>query len=249
MSTPVALQLYTVRDHLRKVGLVPTLERVARMGYAGVEPFGLDPASAELARAACDELGLMLPSLHAPLAAGEKRQEVVDTALALETPRVVASSRPDDVANDEALSRFLERVEEARSVLAEQGVSLGLHNHWWEFEPRAGKVPFDEMLGTLDPDVFFELDVYWAHTAGVAVAPLLAELGDRAPLLHVKDGPARHGEPMVAVGSGSLDIEGIVRAGSAEWLIVELDECATDMFDAVDASIEFLRVSGLGEAS
>ena len=77
-------------------------------------------------------------------------------------------------------------------------------------------------------------------------AALLTELGARAPLLHVKDGPAKQGEPMVAVGSGSLDIQGIVRAGSAEWLIVELDECATDMFEAVEASIRYLEDSGLG---
>lgn len=246
MSTPIALQLYTVRKALRDEGLERTLERVAAMGYAGVEPFGLDPDSARHARAACESLGVRVPSLHAALASGGDSQAVIETALALGTPRVVSSSRPDDVANEGTLSNFLDRIEEARTALGEHGITVGLHNHWWEFEPVEGRVPFDEMRRTLHPGVFFEVDVYWAQTAGVDAAPLLIELGARAPLLHVKDGPAKQGEPMVAVGSGSLDIQGIVRAGSAEWLIVELDECATDMFEAVEASIRYLEDSGLG---
>lgn len=246
MSTPIALQLYTLRNAIREAGTESVLERVARLEYAGVEPFGLNPATAEVARKTCEALNLEVPSLHAPLAAGGDRQTVVETALALGAPRVVSSSRPDDVASEDALSRFLETVEEARAALGEHGISVGLHNHWWEFEPREGQVPFDEMRSALHPDVFFEVDIYWAQTAGVDAAALLADLGARAPLLHVKDGPAKQGEPMVAVGSGSLDIERIVRAGNAEWLIVELDECATDMFEAVEKSVDYLRGSGLG---
>lgn len=247
MSTPIALQLYTLRKALRDEGLEPTLERVARMGYAGVEPFGLDPDSAGRARVACESLGLRVPSLHAPLAAGAESRAAVETALALGTPRVVSSSQPGDVANEGALSNFLDRVEEARTALGEHGITVGLHNHWWEFEPVAGRVPFDVLRERLPADVFFEVDVYWAVTAGIDAATLIADLGERAPLLHVKDGPALQGEPMVAVGDGVLDIERIVRAGSAEWLIVELDECATDMFKAVAQSLDYMRRTGLGE--
>ena len=248
MTAPIALQLYTLRNALRDDGLEPTLDRVARMGYAGVEPFGLDPDSAKRAGVACESLGLRVPSLHAPLASGPESQAVVETALALGTPRVVSSSRPDDVANEGALSRFLDKVEEARMALGEHGIAVGIHNHWWEFEPVEGRVPFDGMRERLPADVFFEVDVYWAATAGIDAATLVADLGERAPLLHVKDGPAKQGEPMVALGSGSLDIEGIVRAGGAEWLIVELDDCATDMFRAVAQSLDYLRRTGLGEA-
>ncbi len=248
MTVPIALQLYTLRADLRASGLEPVLERVAALGYLGVEPFGLDPKSAERTRAACDSLGLAVPSLHAPLAAGEARSAVVETATALGAPRVVASSRPEDVRDEAALGRFVERVLEAHAALAEHGVATGLHNHWWEFEAAGDRVPFAVLRERLPADVFFEVDVYWAKTAGVDAAALVADLGERAPLLHVKDGPARQGEPMVAVGDGALDIERVVRAASAEWLIVELDECATDMFTAVGRSLEYLRRTGLGLA-
>ena len=47
---------------------------------------------------------------------------------------------------------------------------------------------------------------------------------------------------MTAVGAGALDIPAIVATsrGTAEWLIVELDACATDMLTAVKASYQYL---------
>lgn len=104
------------------------------------------------------------------------------------------------------------------------------------------------MLELLDPAIFFEVDVYWVKTAGLDPAKVLTEIGERSPLLHIKDGPARQGLPMVAVGEGSLEIPKIIAAKETEteWLIVELDECATDMLDAVRASYLYLTENGLG---
>ena len=68
------------------------------------------------------------------------------------------------------------------------------------------------------------------------------ELGKRAPLLHLKDGPAVKGKPMLAAGQGVMDFEAILQASrnNAEWLIVEMDECATDMLVAVEESYQYL---------
>ena len=52
---------------------------------------------------------------------------------------------------------------------------------------------------------------------------------------------------MTAVGSGSMDIPAVVNAAtSAEWLVVELDRCDTDMIAAVKGSIDYLTSKGLG---
>jgi hypothetical protein len=47
---------------------------------------------------------------------------------------------------------------------------------------------------------------------------------------------------MTAVGDGVLDVPGIIAAGegNTEWLIVELDRCASDMLTAVDKSQKYL---------
>jgi sugar phosphate isomerase/epimerase len=47
---------------------------------------------------------------------------------------------------------------------------------------------------------------------------------------------------MTAVGEGTVDMPAVLEAAQAhaEWLIVELDECATDMMEAVDKSYRYL---------
>jgi sugar phosphate isomerase/epimerase len=71
---------------------------------------------------------------------------------------------------------------------------------------------------------------------------VIKELGKRAPLLHIKDGPCEQGKPMTAVGKGKMDFPPILKvANFAEWLIVELDSCATDMLEAVKESLTYLK--------
>jgi sugar phosphate isomerase/epimerase len=103
------------------------------------------------------------------------------------------------------------------------------------------------MLELLDPSVMFEIDTYWVKTAGLDPAEIIRKLGNRVNLLHLKDGPAAIEPPQVALGEGVMDIPAAVNAAeSAEWLIVELDHCATDMLEAVDKSYQYLVNEGLG---
>ena len=68
-------------------------------------------------------------------------------------------------------------------------------------------------------------------------------------LVHVKDGPAdptHRDAPQLAVGTGRVDVEGALGAADAvEWHIVELDSCATDMLEALTASLRYLVDRGL----
>lgn len=86
--------------------------------------------------------------------------------------------------------------------------------------------------------------------AGHAPADIVRALGARAPMLHIKDGPAvfrdnlalDNPDPMTAVGRGTQDFPAVVRAanGNTEWMIVEMDKTATDVFGALQDSYDFL---------
>lgn len=84
---PVGLQLYTVRDALN-LDLEGTARRVADIGYAGVEPFGLNPDSAPAMRDLCDDLGLAIPIMHVPMPISDRRAEAIGTVLAQGTSRI-----------------------------------------------------------------------------------------------------------------------------------------------------------------
>ena len=134
----------------------------------------------------------------------------------------------------------------------DNGLRFGLHNHWWEYRNRVGgRYVFEVLLEEIDPDIFFEVDTYWVKVAGHDPAAIVRRLGARAQLLHIKDGPARYNDtlaidnpdPMTAVGKGTQNFPAIVRAsnGHADWLVVEMDRTATDVFDALRESVDYLR--------
>jgi hypothetical protein len=57
------------------------------------------------------------------------------------------------------------------------------------------------------------------------------------------------GEPMTAVGRGEVDVGAALTAGEhREWHVIELDECATELFEAVGESARWLVDLGFSSA-
>lgn len=246
-AAEAALQLYTVREALAD-DFDGVVRRIADIGYAGVEPalglLGVTPAEAgKLFK----KLGVQVPSAHTPLPIGTEEDVVLEAVEALDCRRIVSGKGPESFQTLDQIRSTCDLFNQAHAIAQANGLSFGIHNHWWEFEEVEGRYPYRVLLEHLDPGIFFEIDTYWVRTAGLDPAEVVKEFGGRASLLHIKDGPAVKGAPHVAVGQGVLDVPGIVRAseGRAEWLIVELDECATDMMEAVEKSYRYLVEGGL----
>lgn len=239
---PIAVQLYSLREALA-ADARGTIERVAEMGYDGVEPFGLTPESARVQKALFDEFGLRVCSVHAPLHVAAKADTVLQVADILDCDRVVSGYGPEDFATLEGVARCCDGFNRAQELAARHGLRYGVHNHWWEFEPVEGRLPYRRMLDALDPAVFYQLDVYWVQAAGLDPHDVIAELDTKADMFHLKDGSTHKDDPMTALGTGAVDIAGIVAATrpTAHWWIVELDRCATDMFTAVADSLTYLE--------
>src|SRR5215207_4509901 len=251
MTTPIALQLYTLRDLLAR-DYEGTVRKVADMGYLGVETanlFGDSPASAAKL---FNELGLEVSSAHGVLPLGDKKQEVIDTMSVLNCKRLILPwQQPELFQSLDGIKKVCDSLNEASPVAKANGFQVGYHNHWFEYEILENRIPMDIMLEHLDPDVFLEVDVYWVQTAGQDPVQVIRWLGSRAPLLHIKDGRCQIEEPMTALGEGVVDIPGVVAAGTAstEWLIVELDRCETDMLEAVRKSYQYLVRKGLARGN
>ena len=245
---PISIQLYTLRDESAK-DFFGVLRTLAEIGYAGVETAGLHGKSpAEVARVVSD-LGLKVSSAHVGLPTRENISELADTAGALGYNLLVGGFGPDDFATLDLTRASADKFQAAAELAREQGLQFGIHNHWWEFHTIDGKLVYDILLEAA-PAAFSELDVYWVKVGGQDPAAIVAANKSRLPLLHIKDGPAVKDQPMTAVGSGTLDIPSIIKAADPEvlqWLVVELDACATDMTEAVRQSYAYLSVNGLGQ--
>src|SRR5690606_26338711 len=123
-----------------------------------------------------------------PLPEGDKRDTVLDTVFTLGAPSAICSLGRTEFEDLSSVKRAVDRFAAAHTVSRAAGRRFGVHNHWWEYEPVNGTYPYKTLVSRLEPDVFFEVDVYWVQTSGLDPVAVLKELGPRAPLLHVKDG-------------------------------------------------------------
>jgi sugar phosphate isomerase/epimerase len=242
MTADVSIQLYTLREEAA-VDFRAVLARLGAIGYVGVELAGFNGLTPAELRSTLDDAGLVLSSAHVGLAKPDDFETSLDDHQALGCDTVVIPMlAPQAFADLDAIRTAADRINQANERVRARGLTLGYHNHFWELPAVDGRPALLHLFDLVDDTVFAEVDIYWARVGGVDPAELVAELGDRAALLHVKDGPASDpADAMVAVGDGAIDIAGvIVAAPAARWHIVELDRCETDMFDAVERSYHYL---------
>jgi len=247
MTAPIALQLYSVRDVMAREGFEKVVRQVADMGYVGVEPAGFPGTTPQKAGQLFAQLGLEVPSAHVALPLGEDKQPVLDTMAAIGCKRIVSGKGPDDFKTMDLIAQTCDQFNQSAAVAAEHGMQFVIHNHWWEYEKLGQRYVYEIMLEQLDPSILFEIDTYWVQAAGRDPAQVVEQFGPRAPLLHLKDGSTVKSDPMTAIGDGVLDFPRIIEAAGdhVEWLIVELDRCATDMVEAVAQSYRYLVGEGL----
>jgi sugar phosphate isomerase/epimerase len=242
MSMPPAVNLWTVRDQLA-ADRRATLHRLADLGYSAVEPFEATEDPAGL-RAITDDLGLTICSAHSHRLLEPDPAEVLESVATLGTDLAIVPSglTEDAFAGHEALKRTADTLNVLAGRAAEYGIKLGYHNYWWEFESEIqGRHAAEVLADLLAPDVFFEIDTYWAALGGADVPGVVTRLGDRVRALHLKDGPIAKGAAHTALGRGEMPTAGILAAAPAGTLrIVELQTCDGDVFEALADSRAFL---------
>lgn len=246
MTAPIALQLYTVREELAK-DFRGTIQKVAEMGYIGVETYGFSNVSVEEAMAILREHDLKVIGCHSAAPLGENKAKIIHAMNVYGNPPLIIPWQPPELfGSKEGLETLANTLREALLVATENGFKLGYHNHHAEVNLIDGKPALAILKEMVSQEIIFEIDTYWVQTGGYDAAKLVQEFGKQASLLHIKDGPCLRGEPMTAVGEGVMNFDEIVdaSAGNADWMIVELDACATDMLEAVGKSYQYLIQKG-----
>ncbi|MEN6371788.1 MAG: sugar phosphate isomerase/epimerase [Armatimonadota bacterium] len=247
---PISIQLYTVRDAAAQ-DFPGTLKKIAEIGYKGVEFAGLHGHKPSEIAMLVQDLGLQVSSSHTALPTKENLTELLDVELALGNKRVISGFGPDRFTSVDACKKAAEEFNTACELVKPYGLTYGMHNHWAEFASVDGKRVYDILMEEA-PEMFSELDVYWAAYGKSDPVQVINEYKSRMPILHIKDGTLKENAPHLAVGDGVLDILAIIGAADPnvlDWLIVELDSFDGDMLDAVKKSYDYLTSSGLAEGN
>lgn len=241
---PIAVQLYSVHEDCAQ-DLPGTLGRIARMGYAGVEFAGFHGYSAQELRKILDDLGLEVAGSHVP----------IPTLLADDLPATVEFNRtlgnkylivpglpPEYQGSAEAWRRAAETLDGIAERLTEHGMWTGYHNHFHEFKPVEGIVPFDYLFAHTREAVCLQADTGNAMAGGADVIPYIKRYKGRSRTVHVKEHSNTNEKPLI--GEGDVNWQELFAVcesvGGTEWYIVEEEKHPVPPMESIARSLENL---------
>jgi sugar phosphate isomerase/epimerase len=253
----VGLQLYTVRD-LMKGDFDGTIAKVAQIGYKEVEFAGYFGRTGQQVRAVCDRNGLAAIATHVQYdELDDKFPAVVETSKAIGLEYIVCPWIPEDLRKSPDIwKQAAAKFNHCGELSKKAGMQFAYHNHWFEFLPVDGKLPYDQLLKECDPNlVKMEMDLCWITAAGGDPVKYFDLYPGRFPLVHVKDlktlpkitagGAQNYGDTvdLTEVGSGLIDWKKIFaqseKAGIKHY-IVEHDH-PKQPFDSIAKSYDYLN--------
>ncbi len=219
---PLGLQLWSVRGLLEK-DVPGTLKQVKAWGFDEVETF--DEFGAEIALQ-LKAAGLKVRAMHVDFdRLGKDLAGVLKDADAVGASTIINPSLPrrgrlratreEILAAGGAFARWSKACRAA-------GKRLGYHIHGHEFGPAPEGTLFDVLAKESGPDVGFEADVFWVVWGGGDPVKLMNANPGRVWFTHLKDMakgtvPGKEGQDLekanVALGTGQIDVRGIVAAG------------------------------------
>jgi sugar phosphate isomerase/epimerase len=241
----IAVQLYTVRDFVGTLNEVSsTFNRLAAIGYSGVELFFPKPFAPKDVRKALDDSSLKAVG---SFVGWERLEAELDAVIAehhiLNCYHITMLGFPPGCLDLDGLKKFLALLRPVSERLAEEGIKLAYHNHSFEFAHVEGRTLLDWLYEETSPDhLKAELDVYWIQHGGADPVAWIQKCAGRISLLHMKDmaltleGEQRFSE----VGTGNLNWPAIVEAAKSagvKWYVAEQDLCYDrDPFESLSIS-------------
>ncbi|MDA0688755.1 MAG: sugar phosphate isomerase/epimerase [Proteobacteria bacterium] len=209
----IGLQLYSLRREMA-ADFEGTLEQLAEIGFTEMEFAGYHGKTPAEVRNILDSLGLTSPAAHIQLSAiREDLDREIETAATIGQQYIVVPILPPDERSLDDYARHAEALNRAGEKCREAGITMGYHNHDFEFAiQEGGKIGYDILTSQTDPDlVVFEMDLFWAEQAGYDAKFYFLKYPGRFPMLHVKDRTAAG--QMADVGRGYINFSDIFSYG------------------------------------
>ena len=245
---PIALQLYSIREDCAR-DLEGSIKAVAEMGYEGVEFAGYYERDADELKDLCAAYGLAVVGTHIGL----------DTLLGGELEATLAFNKALDnrylivpgLTEERRASRaaWLETAglfDEIAARLEPYDMRTGYHNHYVEFQPMGGELPWDTFFGNTRTDVVMQLDTGNMYHGAAEPVGFLQRYPGRAQLVHLKEHSSSDDKALIGEGEveWTLVFEICETSGGTEWYIVEQESYAFSPLDCVERCLKNLQQMG-----
>lgn len=245
----IGIQLYSIRD-LVQSDLAGSLKKLAAIGYKTIETadyrnrkfYGMEPAAF---KDMVINTGLSALSSHSSLSLENIEPAVEDAVKAgmkyLVLPSIPAERRKT-IDDYKAIAAELNEMGE---VCSKAGLTLGYHNHAFEFEKIDDKIPYDVLLENTEASlVTMQIDTYWIHYGGYSSEEYFKKYPGRFKMWHIKDMAGGDEMESTEIGSGILDFQSIYKLrkkAGMECMIVEQEHFKIDPWDSLAISWKFLN--------
>ena len=258
----VALQLYSIRDYIRKNGIEKVLADVAAIGYKGVEFAGYWGKNAKQLKKILDDNGLVACGTHVGRGdfGPDKVKATCEFNLEFGNTTIICpggGNFPGKGQNlDDFLKMLVEYYNKAAVDAAKFGCKVGLHNHTREFDLKLsnGQTYWDYFFSNTTKNVCMQQDVGWTTCAGYDPCEQYVKYPGRSPSLHAKEnGMGRGVKKFDAIlgqpgqpGAKGVDWDKLFKAADKDgvkWWVVECERHAGSLA-AVKPSFEFLKAKG-----
>jgi sugar phosphate isomerase/epimerase len=249
-SIPVGLELYSVREALKK-DLTGTVRAVAAMGYQCVEFYApyfdwTDSQTKEM-RKLLDDLGIRCYSTHndSSYLGPEKISRARDLNLILGCKYVVMASSHAKPGPD-GWKEVADSLNFAAEKLEPSGLKAGYHNHQTEFTPEGNIRPIETLAKNTKPSVMLQLDVGTCIEAGSDPVAWIRANPGRIRSLHLKEWSPEPGKGYsVLFGEGVANWKGILEAaesvGGVEYYLIEQEGSRFSELDTARKCLEAFR--------
>jgi len=227
-SIPISLQLYSVRDDCAK-DFDAALERVAKMGFAGVEFAGYHKyqGKAKELRQKLDSLNLKCAATHIGTGTlkGDSLKQAIEFHQILGCKFLIVPGDGDFTKPDKNQA-LAETFNQISATLKPLDMYCGYHNHTHEFDKHEGKTYWDWFAERTSKEVVLQQDCGWTTTAGYNPAEYVKKYPGRTKVTHFKPtvvGNDSTKKPIL--GQDSVDWKAVIAAcrdfGGTEWITVE----------------------------
>ncbi len=246
----LSVQLFTLRDQCAE-DLAGTFKALKDMGLNYVELAGLYDRTPKEFRQILDDHGLKASGAHVGIGDLETQfDQTIETYKEIGTYIIFVPWIGKD-AYENGWAVFAERMNQIGRRVKDAGLTLGYHNHSFEFELENGRPGLDVFYEAVNPDlVKAEIDVYWVLDGGHNPAEYVRKMKGRVPAVHLKDGDGKQPPTYLAGGEGVVQWDSVLAAckeAGVDCGSIELDTCIRPALSMVQESVQFFRSKGITE--
>ena len=249
----ISMQLFTTR-HFQPYD--PVLKFLSDLGIVNIELFGLESMNVEEFKLLMDKSNITSRSTHVSYESLTDPSDIINRANKMNIKHIIVPAPPSRKdaefkntfnMNEEEWIEFGKKLSSYVNVFEDAGLTLGYHNHSYEFiSLPSGKLPIECVMDQSE-NLKFEIDLGWTTAGGADPNIWVERYANKIIACHLKDFYSQDKDMLdhsnqSAVGDGFINWRELInkiKKTNCNLFIIEHDD-PTDYKDYTIKSLENL---------